>query len=133
MGSTACIRALGEVAAWIDAWAAPMAPDEVSLDEVAGRVLAADVTAPTDLPAFDRAAGDGFALRADETVGASGYNPLPFRLAEAAGGVAPHRAVAVESGDPLPAGADAVVRLEHAMPDAPGTVAIIAPDNRIGA
>ena len=70
-----------------------------------------------DLPPFDRAAADGFALRADETVGASAYNPLPFRLGPASAGVAPGGAVAVESGDPLPAGADAVVRLEHAMPD----------------
>jgi molybdopterin molybdotransferase len=101
--------------------------EEVPLAEAAGRVAAADIVAAADLPAFDRAAADGLALRADETVGAGAYNPLPFRLADAAEGVATGGAVAVESGDALPAGADAVVRLEHAMPDAPGTVAIIAP------
>ena len=118
---------LGDVAAWIDTWAAPVGPEDVSLADAAGRVLAGDVTAAMDLPPFDRAAADGFALRADETVGAGGYNPLPFRLAPASAGVAPGHAVAVESGDPVPAGADTVVRPEQAMPDAPGTIAIIAP------
>jgi len=128
MGGASCSRArVGDVAAWIEAWAAPMAPEDVPLAEAAGRVLAADVPARTELPRLDRAAADGFALVADETVGAGAYNPLPFRLVPASAGVRSGYAVAVESGDPLPAGADAVVRLEHAAPDVPGTISIIAP------
>jgi molybdopterin molybdotransferase len=128
MGSAACSRArLGDVAAWIDAWTIPVPAEEVPLAGAAGRVAAADIVAAANLPPFDRAAADGLALRAGETVGAGAYNPLPFRLVQSAEGVAAGRAVAVESGDALPAGADAVVRLEHAMPDAPGTVAILAP------
>jgi molybdopterin molybdotransferase len=128
MGGASCSRAcVGDVAAWIDAWAAPVAPEDVPLAEAAGRVLAADMPAETDLPPLDRAAADGFALVADETVGAGAYNPLPFRLVPAPAGVQPGHAVAVESGDALPAGADAVVGLEHAAPDAPETIAIIAP------
>lgn len=124
---TASRRALGDVAAWIDTWAAPAGLEEVSLADAAGRVLAGDVTAAMDLPPFDRAAADGFALRADETVGAGAYSPLPFRLTPvSAGGVAPGHAAAVESGDPLPAGADTVVRLEQAMPESAGTIAIVA-------
>ena len=118
---------LSDVAAWIDTWAAPLGLEDAPVADAAGRVLAADVTAAMDLPPFDRATADGFALRADETVGAGAYNPLPFRLAPASAGVAPGHAVAVESGDPLPAGADTVARPEQAMPDAPGTIAIIAP------
>jgi molybdopterin molybdotransferase len=118
---------LSDVGAWIDAWAAPLGSEEVSLADAVGRVLARDVTAAIDLPPFDRAAADGFAVRAEETVGAGAYNPLPFRLAPASGGVALGHAVAVESGDPLPAGADTVVRREQAIPDAPGTIAMIAP------
>jgi molybdopterin molybdotransferase len=113
--------------AWIDGWAAAVAPEDVPLAHAAGRVLARGVEAALDLPPFDRAAADGFALRADETVGASAYNPLPFRLGPGSVDVAVGGAAAVESGDPLPAGADAVVRLEHAMPDTPGAVAVIAP------
>jgi molybdopterin molybdotransferase len=118
---------LSDVVAWIDGWAAPLAAEDVVLAHAAGRVLARSVEAPHDLPPFDRAAADGFALRADETVGASAYNPLPFRLGPASAGVAPGVAVAVASGDPLPADADAVVRLEHAMPEPPGAIAVIAP------
>jgi molybdopterin molybdotransferase len=118
---------LDEVAAWIDACTAALGAEEVPLARAAGRAFARDVAAAADLPACDRAAADGFALNADETVGASAYNPLPFRLVETAAGVAAGCAVRVESGDPLPAGADAVVRLEHAAADAAGAVAVIAP------
>jgi molybdopterin molybdotransferase len=115
------------VAAWIDGCTATLGAKEVPLAQAAGRVLARDVAAAADLPPCDRAAADGFALNADETVGASAYNPLPFQLVEAAAGVAPGCAVQVESGDPLPAGADAIVRLEHAAVDTTGAVAVIAP------
>jgi molybdopterin molybdotransferase len=118
---------LGDVAAWIDARAAPVGSEMVALAKAMGRILAENATAAMDLPPFRRAAVDGFALAADETVGAGAYNPLPFRLVPAAVGVQAGHAAAVECGDPLPAGADAVVRLEHAMPHAPGTVSIIAP------
>jgi molybdopterin molybdotransferase len=115
------------VRAWIDQWAAPLDAEDVPLGRAAGRVVARDVEAARDMPPFDRAAADGFALRADETVGASAYNPLPFRLQPASAGVAAGVAVEVQSGDPLPAGADAVVRLEHAVPEAAAAIAVIAP------
>jgi molybdopterin molybdotransferase len=118
---------LDDVAAWIDGCTAALGAEEVPLAQAAGRALTRDVAAAADLPPCDRAAADGFALNADETVGASGYNPLPFRLVEAAAGVAAGCAVPVESGDPLPTGADAVVRLEHAAADTAGTVAVITP------
>lgn len=114
-----------DVTAWIDAWAAPLEPETIALAAVAGRVLANGAEAAMDLPPFDRAAADGFAVLADETVGASPYNPLPLRLGTA--GVGAGRAVAVGSGDPLPAGADAVVRREHAIAEGAGTIAVIAP------
>ncbi|HEY7551715.1 MAG TPA: molybdopterin molybdotransferase MoeA [Hyphomicrobiaceae bacterium] len=117
---------LDRVAAWIDAWAAPLAAESMSLADAAGRVAAGDVRAELDLPPFDRAAADGFALQADETVGASAYNPLPFRLQPASTDAGAGCAVQVESGAPLPAGADAVVRLEHATRAGAGTIAVIA-------
>lgn len=118
---------LDDAIAWIDALPAPVRSEDVTLAAAAGHVLAGDVTAGLDLPPFDRTAADGFALRADETVGAGAYSPLPFRLVPASAGVQAGEAAAVECGDRLPAGADAVVRLEHATLDAPGAVAIIAP------
>ena len=63
---------------WIDQHAIRLGAESVALDEAAGRILAADVVSPADVPGFDRAAMDGYALRGAETSGASEYNPLAF-------------------------------------------------------
>jgi molybdopterin molybdotransferase len=49
-----------------------------SLEQAAGRILATDLVSPLDVPGFDRAAMDGYALRGADTAGASEYNPLDF-------------------------------------------------------
>ena len=54
--------------------------ETIGLDAAAGRVLAAAVTATVPVPHFDRAAFDGYALRAEETFGAGPYNPLTLRI-----------------------------------------------------
>src|SRR5215510_14133534 len=59
---------------------APLQSERVPLDAALTRVLAADVTAPIDVPPFDRANVDGFALRAAETAGASDAAPRRLRL-----------------------------------------------------
>ena len=56
--------------AWVDAHAALVGEETISLDDASGRVLARDVTAPLDVPGFDRAAMDGYALRGADTAGA---------------------------------------------------------------
>ena len=58
----------------------PLGPEAVELDAAAGRVLTAAVTATVSVPHFDRAAFDGYALRAEETFGAGPYNPLTLRV-----------------------------------------------------
>lgn len=123
--------------AWIDTHLAPRPAEELDLERApgaaAGRVLAAALAAPRDLPDTDRAAANGFALRADETVGAGAYAPLLFPLAGAAAGLEPGAAARVASGDPLPAGADAVVPVEQATALA-GVVevtAAVAPGNLV--
>ncbi len=85
-----------------------------------GRVLAEDVYAPIDVPPFDRATMDGFAVRAEDTYGAHDESPRVLRLVgavdagdEAAGEVNPGEAVEVATGAPLPRGADAVVMVEY--------------------
>ncbi|MCS7166592.1 MAG: molybdopterin molybdotransferase MoeA [Gemmatales bacterium] len=100
----------------------PLASEEISLWEASGRVLAQDVTSPRDVPYFDRAAMDGYAVRGEETFGASNYSPITFRLVgEALPGRAfsrallPGETVRIMTGAPLPPGADAVVRAEWAM------------------
>jgi molybdopterin molybdotransferase len=105
----------------------PLAAEAVDLPQAAGRVLAADVLAEAPVPAFDRAAMDGYALRGSETFGAGPYSPLDFEIVgEAlparpfAGDVRPGQAVRIMTGAPLPAGADAVLQAEAAeeVPDA---------------
>src|SRR5437868_5153339 len=74
-------RALVETALrWIDANARPLDSEVVPLEGLHGRVLAADLRAAIDVPPFDRAAMDGYALRGAETTGAGEYNPLAFAL-----------------------------------------------------
>ena len=112
---------------WIDRHAERLGSERVAIDAAAGRMLAADIGAAIDVPAFDRAAMDGFAVRGDETTGASDYNPLAFRVVGQAlparpfeAVVQPGEAVRIMTGAPLPAGADAVVPAEYARETAQG-------------
>jgi len=126
---------------WIDRHAARLADEIVALEDAAGRTLAAAVVAPLDVPGFDRAAMDGYALRGAETAGASEYNPLAFPvLGQAmpghpyAGTVPAQSAVRIMTGAPVPADVDAVVPAEYAT-EAGGSIEItrpVAPGQHVG-
>ncbi len=102
----------------------PLPAEEVPLSLSWGRVLDRDVVAPVDVPGFDRADVDGFAVRAEDTFGAAEERPATLRLSRevlATGvvpseEVAPGTATAVATGAVLPRGADAVVMVEHTDP-----------------
>ncbi|MDR7544587.1 MAG: molybdopterin-binding protein [Armatimonadota bacterium] len=116
------IRSVAEARARLQAAWTPPPPrvDTVALAESQGRVLAADVMAPEDLPPYPRSVVDGFAVRATDTFGAS--EALPAYLA-VIGEVLMGRAlgtslgagqvVRISTGGVLPPGADAVVMVEH--------------------
>jgi molybdopterin molybdotransferase len=95
----------------------PADRQRVPLFEAQGRVLAADVVALTDLPPFDRAAVDGFAVRkADLKEGTSTLLRLVGRAAAGhpfAGSVGAGEAVRILTGAPLADGADFIVMQEH--------------------
>ncbi|MDJ0973242.1 MAG: molybdopterin biosynthesis protein, partial [Planctomycetota bacterium] len=99
--------------------------ERVPLGSCLGRVLADDVLAPGDVPAFDRANVDGFAVRAEDTYGASEGEPTSLRVVGvgvAAGHAAdtpvtPGTAVVVATGAPIPRGADAMVMVEDTEVD----------------
>jgi putative molybdopterin biosynthesis protein len=99
----------------------PLEAEEVPLAGALGRVLAADVAAPLDVPSFDRSNVDGFAVQAADTFGAAEDRPRTLRLnAETvATGVAPRdpvkpgTATAIATGGMLPRGTDAVIMIEH--------------------
>ncbi len=106
--------------------ATPCGVEEVALDAALGRVLAEDVRAAVDVPGFDRANLDGFALRASDSFGATEEAPVRLRLnlETIATGVIPQQEVlageasAIATGGMLPRGADAVVPVEHTDVDA---------------
>jgi molybdopterin molybdotransferase len=130
--SFARLSSLADAIAWIDReiGSCPGA-ERIPLAELSGRVLAQDLAAASDTPPFDRAVADGYGVRAQDTFGASVYNPLTFRLAEAsAADLATGVPIAaqVASGSPIPRGADAVVLPDHVQ-HGPGaaTVEIIEP------
>jgi putative molybdopterin biosynthesis protein len=99
----------------------PLAAEEVPLTDALGRVLAEDVVAPLDAPNFDRSNVDGFALRAEDTFGASEDHPRTLRLnaevivpgRQPADSVAGGNATSVATGAVVPRGADAVVMVEY--------------------
>lgn len=100
---------------------AALAAESVPLAEASERVLTGDVVSEVNVPAFDRAAMDGYALRGSETFGAGSYNPLELDvIGEAfpghpyAGTLQPGQAVRIMTGAPVPAGADAVLQAEAA-------------------
>jgi putative molybdopterin biosynthesis protein len=78
--------------------------ETIPLHETLGRVTAAPVWAVVSSPHYHASAMDGYAVRAEETRGASETNPL--RLLVGA------QALYVDTGDPLPAGANAVIMVE---------------------
>ena len=107
----------------------PLDAEEVPLTQARQRVLARDVVAPVDVPGFDRSNVDGFAVRAEDTFGASEDRPRTLRLTGEvlATGVMPSlpigpcEAGVIATGAVVPRGADAVVMIEHTdtVPGAP--------------
>jgi len=81
----------------------------VPVARAAGRTLAAPTRAVRAVPGYERAAMDGYAVRAADTVGASERDPAVLRAAEE---MEPNAAVRVHTGSELPDGADAVVMIE---------------------
>lgn len=85
-----------------------------------GQVLAEDVAAGFDIPPLDNTAMDGYAVRAEDTAGATEASPRELRvIGEVAAGyvfesaVEPGTAVRIMTGAPVPRGADAVVPFEE--------------------
>jgi molybdopterin molybdotransferase len=127
---------------WLDAQLRPPAVETIPLQCAAGRVLAAPIVSDTDVPGFDRATMDGYAVVAESTEGATPYNRLPlvvignsfpghpFEKSVAAG-----QAVRIMTGAPLPHGCDAVLPAEwtdSASGDSIGAVSAVSPGKHVG-
>jgi molybdopterin molybdotransferase len=98
----------------------PLPARDLALADALGAVTDGDVTAQWQLPAFDNSAMDGYAVRAADVAGASDGQPvvLPVRGEIPAGDTSAHEVqpgtcIRIMTGAPMPAGADAVIQVEH--------------------
>jgi molybdenum cofactor synthesis domain-containing protein len=97
--------------------------ERVALADAPGRVAAADVASPLDVPAFARSSMDGYAVVAADTVSASKTSAVRLRIVERVyAGQPPRESIVtgacaeIATGAPLPDGADAVVIVEDTTP-----------------
>src|SRR5260370_32299927 len=100
----------------------PLGSETVPLSQALGRVLARAVGADVDVPGFDRASVDGFAVRASDTADASERTPKTLAVnaeiltpgCEPRVTVVPGTATLIATGGMVPRGAEAVILVEHA-------------------
>jgi len=101
----------------------PLPARDVPLTTALGLALAESVAADLDMPPFDKAMMDGYAVRCTDLAGPS---TLPVQAEVTAGQtappLAPGYAIRIMTGAPIPAGADAVIRVEDTK---------LAPENRV--
>jgi len=95
--------------------------EHVSINESFGRFLSEDLIATSDVPHFDRAPYDGFAVRSIDTLEATQSNPVEFEVIDHLGAglvstkiVGQNQAVRIMTGAMMPEGTDAVVMFEVA-------------------
>jgi len=131
--------------AWLDAQLEPLSAEVIPLRNAVGRVLATSVVSDVDVPGFDRATMDGYAVAADSTEGATAYTRLPLTVIGDSmpgrafdGSVSAGEAVRVMTGAPIPSGANAVLPAElvEAEPDSSprriSALAAVSPGKNLG-
>ena len=131
--------------AWLDAWLdphlQPLASEAVPLRLCAGRVLSSAVVSQVDVPGFDRATMDGYAVVATSTEGATAYNRLPLTVigdsmpgSPFEGSVHSGEAVRVMTGAPMPRGSDSVLPAEWVESEPPhiSALAAVSPGKNVG-
>lgn len=92
----------------------------IKIEECRGRIIGEDIYAPINQPPFNRSPLDGYALRAEDTVGACKSNPIKLKVVDEvfAGGnistsVKNNEAIRIMTGAEIPEGADCVIRQEN--------------------
>src|SRR5580700_7713841 len=127
--------------AWLDSQLQPLTAEMVPLPLAAGRVLAASVSSDVDVPGFDRAMIDGYAVVSDSTEGASAYTPLQLTVVGQSMPGCPFgevvrkgEAVRIMTGAPMPDGTDSVLPAEwiEAEADLISALAAVSPGKHVG-
>ena len=102
----------------------PLGAESVSLAEASERVIVDDIASPLDLPPFDNSAMDGYALRHEDSAGASQSEPVALTVtmdipagSAPAGTLANGCAARIMTGAPSPEGASAVIPVEDTDDD----------------
>lgn len=110
---------VSDALAWVDQHVSPLDLEQVDLNDAAGRVLGSDMVSSVDVPQFDRSMMDGFALLAEDTLGATAYNRLLLEIVGQSmpgspweGVLGRGQAVRIMTGSPIPNGANAVLPAE---------------------
>src|SRR5579871_44465 len=129
---------------WLDSQLKPLEAEIVPLRLAGGRVLATSIFSGVDVPGFDRATMDGYAVVAESTEGATSYTRLPLTVIGDSmpgcpfdGFVSAGEAVRIMTGAPIPRGSDAVLPAEwaEANPDHPhgiSALAAVSPGKNLG-
>jgi molybdopterin molybdotransferase len=128
---------------WLDAQLQPLGAEDVPLRRAAGRVLVTSVVSDVDVPGFDRATMDGYAVLADSTEGAAAYSRVPLTVIGDSmpgcsfdGSISAGEAVRVMTGAPMPRGADAVLPAEWIEAEPNGysisALAPVSPGKNVG-
>lgn len=93
--------------------------EKVNIEEARGRIIGEDIYAPINQPPFNRSPLDGYALKSEDTLGASKNNPVKLKVVDEvfAGGnintiLKNKQAIRIMTGAEIPEGADCVIRQE---------------------
>jgi putative molybdopterin biosynthesis protein len=97
----------------------PIEGEDIPVPEALGRITARPIWAHVSSPAYHASAMDGYAVRAEDTITANDTHPLQLELGP--------QAQYVDTGDPLPGWADAVIMIEHVQPIGNTHIEIRAP------
>ncbi len=96
--------------------------ENVPLNNASFRVLAKDIVSQSEIPSFDKASMDGFAIKSSDTKNATKKNPVFLKIIgkifageRKKNSIKSSESHAIATGSPLPAGADAVIMLEDVV------------------
>lgn len=124
---------LEDVERLLDQRLATLGSEVIDVGSASGRALATSASSAYAVPAFNRAAKDGFAVHSTETTRSSDATPVRFRVIGQSlpnrpftGSALPGQAVAITTGSPMPPELDAVVKLEDVRLDT-STVLVVRP------
>jgi len=94
----------------------------VSLKDASSRVLAKNIVSKIEIPSFNKASMDGFAIKSSDTKNATKKNPIFLKVEgkifagdKKKNSVKSSESIAIATGSPLPDGADAVIMIEDVI------------------